>query len=815
MRCWPKALLLVAFVPGCSRVDSATPTVCPSGCLYTDLQTAINEAQPGDTIVLEAGQTYRGNFELPWKDGEQYITIQSSRADELPPPGYRVTPDHAPLMARLEQASRAVPVVRTEAEEINVSSIDPETDALTLAGRHRFKEGDPIQCRAEVMPAGLEPYTRYWVRDVVGPTLKLARTPGDAPVDFASSDAGKNLRCSNVRVGHHYRFRGIEFAPAEGQNSEYTLVLIGNGLEMTRDAVPHHFEFLQVYIHGHSTREQPFNGPRVCLALNGAHLSIKDSYISECKREGEEGKAITAWQAPGPLEIRNNYIEGASLNVLFGGAATAIPDHIIGDGDGTGEGGGVAIIGNHFNKQLYWRYQAGNAGPTVPQGRCAPNSFYLETASGRLYACADDGSSWRVAPSCVEGEYFRRADVPQNCASGACWVCSEGVFRQVSSPYRGGSYVIKALFEAKSLKNGVIVGNVFENSWEWAIQLPMQVLNPGYNWNRVEDVIFLNNIVRNSTRGYHNASEGLQRFTKPNRRVRVINNLFYAISMTQTPAMRMASARPLQFAGECMDCVFEHNTILSGSKVGGQAVIFTTAPLTGFRFANNIGHANMWGIFGDGGVGGNCAAIERYTPGAFHNNIFINDTGTFRNGSVGPCAPTTKYIAPDTELFVARYDASDPQLAPPSSFRLSVASPYSASCTRNCDFTATTGKDLGADIEEIEAATSGAIDGRPSWAERMQLRLTPQPRQAVLEYEAPSDEACKVRLFTNAARTALHPDTATVEAQSDGRSSSRNDGRRRRFLLGAQSPLAPGTPHWYSVQCGRWLVPGFFQTPNQ
>src|SRR5437870_11631426 len=49
-----------------------------------NLQMILNEAAPGDTIVLRAGASYIGNLTLPRKTGNEYITIQSSRVAELP-----------------------------------------------------------------------------------------------------------------------------------------------------------------------------------------------------------------------------------------------------------------------------------------------------------------------------------------------------------------------------------------------------------------------------------------------------------------------------------------------------------------------------------------------------------------------------------------------------------------------------------------------------------------------------------------------------------------------------------------------------------
>ncbi|HEV3467907.1 MAG TPA: hypothetical protein VG148_01190, partial [Pyrinomonadaceae bacterium] len=44
-----------------------------------DLQAALDRAQPGDEVVLEAGASFVGNFTLPAKAGAAFITVRSSR----------------------------------------------------------------------------------------------------------------------------------------------------------------------------------------------------------------------------------------------------------------------------------------------------------------------------------------------------------------------------------------------------------------------------------------------------------------------------------------------------------------------------------------------------------------------------------------------------------------------------------------------------------------------------------------------------------------------------------------------------------------
>lgn len=93
--------------------SSTTPTTgrtltVPAG---GDLQAAIQNAVPGDTIVLQAGAVYVGNFTLPAKNGTGVITIRSSAIDKLPA-GTRVTPASAVHMAKLSTFND-VPALRT------------------------------------------------------------------------------------------------------------------------------------------------------------------------------------------------------------------------------------------------------------------------------------------------------------------------------------------------------------------------------------------------------------------------------------------------------------------------------------------------------------------------------------------------------------------------------------------------------------------------------------------------------------------------------------------------------------------------------
>src|SRR5918999_229638 len=87
--------LLVCLYALLGRAEAATRTVCASGCQYTSVQTAIDQAAPGDVILLRAGQTFTGNLVLRAKSSTStaFITIKSDApASSLPADGVRLVP---------------------------------------------------------------------------------------------------------------------------------------------------------------------------------------------------------------------------------------------------------------------------------------------------------------------------------------------------------------------------------------------------------------------------------------------------------------------------------------------------------------------------------------------------------------------------------------------------------------------------------------------------------------------------------------------------------------------------------------------------
>ena len=142
------------------------------------------------------------------------------------------------------------------------------------------------------------------------------------------------------RGAHHYRFIGIEVQPSEGTYL-HSLMLFGTNRERTIEDQPHHIIVDRCFIHG-----DPKKGSRRGVGLNGRHLAVVESYVSDFKGVGEDTQAILGWGGAGPFKIANNYLEGAGENVMFGGGDPYIKDLVPSD---------IEVRGNLMAKPLQWK----------------------------------------------------------------------------------------------------------------------------------------------------------------------------------------------------------------------------------------------------------------------------------------------------------------------------------------------------------------------------------------------------------------------------------------------------------------------------
>jgi len=177
------------------------------------------------------------------------------------------------------------------------------------------------------------------------PRAGVRVSPADAGA-MARLETASGAVVTTAPGAHHYRFLGIEFGPAAGSSRTgggvflNALVNFGSD-EASGIPVPHHLVIERCYLHG-----DPLVGGRRGIILNSATTVVVDSWLADFKIAGDDSQAIIGWEGPGPYLIRNNYLEAAGENLMFGGADPVIRDRVPAD---------IEIRGNHFAKPLEWK----------------------------------------------------------------------------------------------------------------------------------------------------------------------------------------------------------------------------------------------------------------------------------------------------------------------------------------------------------------------------------------------------------------------------------------------------------------------------
>jgi hypothetical protein len=106
------AVAVMAGMASGAAGQTASPIVVTAG---GSLQAALNQAQPGQVVEVQAGATFDGNFILPVKTGTGYITVRTSTPDaQLPAANTRIGPAHESLLPTLRSVN-TIPALRTAA----------------------------------------------------------------------------------------------------------------------------------------------------------------------------------------------------------------------------------------------------------------------------------------------------------------------------------------------------------------------------------------------------------------------------------------------------------------------------------------------------------------------------------------------------------------------------------------------------------------------------------------------------------------------------------------------------------------------------
>jgi hypothetical protein len=256
--------------------------------------------------------------------------------------------------------------------------------------------------------------------------------------------------------------------------------------------------------------------------------------------------------------------------------------------------------------------------------------------------------------------------------------CSKPLSWKVDDPtYAGKHWSVKNLFELKNARRVLVEGNIFENNWvdaQAGIGILFTVRNQEGTapWSTVEDVTFVNNIVRHVSAAVNILGKDNLQASQQVKRISISNNLFEDVN-----GKNWGGGNGVFLTiTEAVDVTFDHNTILqSGNMIStyGKAT-------TNFTFTNNLILHNEYGIIGDG-TGTGMATLKYFPELTFKKNVLVG-------------GQQAKY--PGKNFFPAQLNEVGFSNPAESNYELTLVSLFKGLGTDN--------KDIGCDMKLLKAA---------------------------------------------------------------------------------------------------------------
>jgi hypothetical protein len=281
-----------------------------------------------------------------------------------------------------------------------------------------------------------------------------------------------------------------------------------------------------------------------------------------------------------------------------------------------------------------------------------------------------------------------------------------------SSTWDGHYWSVKNIFELKNAARVLINGNIFQGSWAGgqdglAIQFTPRNQDGGCPWCTVHDVTFTNNLIRHVGAGISFLGTDNDHPSGNEYNILVENNLLYDVNSGYGDFGSGGSGDCYMVTAQNLDSVtIDHNTCLQNYGIAQTQTY--PSQTTNFVFTNNLQANNQYGFSGDN-VGSGSAAINSYYPGStfLRNGVAI----TMGTDSSPPWAYPGASVLPDmsgADFIFTPNGWSDMQFADMAGddYHLAAGSPF-----KNAG---TDGKDIGADIDAINAAIAGDGTGTTS-----------------------------------------------------------------------------------------------------
>jgi hypothetical protein len=536
---------------------AATLTVCASGCAYSNFQLALNAAQPGDTILLRAGETFVGNFVLPAKGASNSapILIRSDADDSvLPAAGTRLVPAGSTgantalnRLARLKGVGggwKNTPVLQTAAGAHNYLLQFLDVDGIAQEGWGTLIEwgnNSDTQTSLSAVPYGIV-LDRVFVHGhpIKGQKRCIALN-------------GRALDVINSYVSACAAFE-IDSQAIAGFNGPGPFRIINNYLEA-------------------STENVLFGGadPRI-TGLVPSDIEIKRNHFSK----------PVAWRNP----ILATPSGAPAVTTISGGGALSATTHYFTV---------VAILSS--------------AGDEAPSARSPEAAVVVRTAGSSVtltWPAVSKADKYRVYRGTSAGGENRYMQTTGPVTS----LVYTGSGEISGTPPAAKRWNVKNLLELKNAQRVVVDGNIFEYSWAasqkgYAILLTPRNQGGNAPWSAVRDITLTNNLIRHVAGGIDILGTDYEHPSQRTTNIMIRNNLVYDVSST------WGGEHFLLITGAPLGVTVDHNTIHQDRMM----VLADGDPISGFTLTNNIAPHNEYAIFGSGAGYGN-SALAAYFPNA-------------------------------------------------------------------------------------------------------------------------------------------------------------------------------------------------------
>lgn len=315
---------------------------------------------------------------------------------------------------------------------------------------------------------------------------------------------------------------------------------------------------------------------------------------------------------------------------------------------------------------------------------------YLEGSGENVLFGGDDPKIANLITSDIE---FRNNWVAKN----PNWFDASGAY--TNKPH----WAVKNLFELKNASRVLIDGNIFEYNWKdgqagYAILFTPRNQYGTCTWCQVQDITFINNIIRHSAAGFSILGHDDQNPSQLTQRIKIENNLWTDINGSAwgwgNGLWGLEDGGTAQ-AGPS-DITLNHNTVLQSGQILTPASHYTSPDYYSTKpnhtITNNIVSHNSYGVIGqDQGVGN--TTLNTYYPGvSFTKNILMGGNDY-------------SYSSYPGNYFPGSWSGV---------FTNEALGDYHVPLTSSYHNAATDGSDLGANIDKINSVIANVISGSTS-----------------------------------------------------------------------------------------------------